>query len=169
MNLKLGTSLLLALPFLASAQGLSAQGFIASFLIFANTVLIPFLLGIAFLFFIFNVIRFFVAGGGNEDDRTKAKDLAIYGVLAFVIMVVFWGIVNLLAGSLGFAGKNVPTPDYLEKNGKSFPTSNSNSPSASPTPPPAPAAKVTCPSPTEDIEAYCSCQTTTNYYTCLEG
>lgn len=169
MKLKLGTSLLLALPFLASAQGLSAQGFIGNFLIFANTVLIPFLLGIAFLFFIFNVIRFFVVGGSNEDDHTKARDLAIYGVLAFVIIVVFWGIVNLLSSSLGFAGKNVPTPDYLEKNGKSFPTSNSNSPSTSPTPPPAPATKATCPSPTVDIEAYCSCQTTIDYDTCLEG
>jgi Type IV secretion system pilin len=125
MKLKIGTSLLFALPFFASAQTLSAQGFIASFLVFSNNVLIPFLLGIAFLFFIFNVIRFFVAGGSNEDGRTNAKNLAIYGVLAFVIIVVFWGIVNLLAGSLGFAGKNLPTPDYLEKRGISFPTSNS--------------------------------------------
>jgi hypothetical protein len=124
MKLKIG-SLLFVLPLFASAQALSAQSFIANFLVFSNTVLIPFLLGIAFLFFIFNVIRFFVAGGGNEDARTNAKNLAIYGVLAFVTMVVFWGIINLLAGSLGFAGKNVPTPDYLERNGKSFPAVNS--------------------------------------------
>ncbi len=145
-------SLFPIVPSIVLAQTLSAQGFIASFLGFSNTVLIPFLLGIAFLFFVFNVIRFFVAGGGNEDDHTKAKNLAMYGVLAFVIMVVFWGIVNLLAGSLGFAGKNIPTPDYLEKNGTSFP-----------------ASKETCPSPTEDIQAYCSCQKTTDYYTCLQG
>ncbi len=125
MKTKLGISFLFALPFFVSAQGLSAQGFIASFLAFSNKILIPFLLGAAFLFFIFNVIRFFVVGGGNEDDRTNARSLATYGVLAFVIIVVFWGIVNLLAGSLGFAGKNVPTPDYLEKNGKSFPAVNS--------------------------------------------
>lgn len=126
MKLKIGSFFLFALPFFASAQTLSAQGFITNFLIFANTVLVPFLLGIAFLFFVFNVIRFFVAGGGNEDSRTNAKSLAIYGVLAFFIMVVFWGIVNLLSGSLGFAGKNVPTPDYLQKNGTTFNTTNTN-------------------------------------------
>jgi heme/copper-type cytochrome/quinol oxidase subunit 4 len=124
MKVKLGISLFLALPFFVSAQGLSAQGFIASFLTFSSKVLIPFLLGIAFLFFVFNVIRFFVVGGGNEDSRENARNLATYGVLAFVIIVVFWGVVNLLSNSLGFGGANVPTPDYLQKNGVNFPTSN---------------------------------------------
>jgi hypothetical protein len=118
-------TVLLVLPTVVSAQALSAQGFIKNFLIFSNTVLIPFLLGIAFLFFAFNAIRFFVVGGSNDDGRENARNLAIYSVLAFVIIVVFWGIVNLLAGSLGFAGKNLPTPDYLEKRGISFPASNS--------------------------------------------
>lgn len=117
MKLKIGSFLLIALPVLATAQEISAQGFIAKFLVFSNSTLIPFLLGVAFLFFLINVIRFFVIGGDVEDERTKAKSLAIYGVLAFVIIVVFWGIINLLSGSLGFAGTDAPTPDYLEKNG----------------------------------------------------
>ena len=116
-------ALIILLPSIALAQNLSVQGFITSFLAFSNTVLIPFLLGFAFLFFVFNAIRFFVAGGANEKDRTAAKSLAIYGVLAFVIMVIFWGVVNLLASSIGFDGQNVPTPDYLERNGTTFPTS----------------------------------------------
>lgn len=120
MKLKIAGFLLTTMPLFATAQEISAQGLIAKFLVFSNTILIPFLLGLAFLFFIINVIRFFVVGGGIEDERTKAKSLAIYGVLAFVIIVVFWGIVNLLSGSLGFAGANTPTPDYLQKNGTTF-------------------------------------------------
>lgn len=149
MKLKIGTLILFVLPFFVSAQGLSAQGFIASFLAFSNKVLIPFLLGAAFLFFVFNVVRFFVAGGGNEDSRTNAKNLAIYGVLAFVIMVVFWGIVNLLAGSLGFAGKNVPTPDYLQKNGTEFKTNNNTSPTQNANRNGAPATPAGVPTPAQ--------------------
>ena len=132
MKLTIGSFLLVAVPFLASAQTLSAQGFIASFLVFSNKVLIPFLLGIAFLFFVFNVFRFFIVGGSSDDGREKAKDLALYSVLAFVIIVVFWGIVNLLSSSLGFNDGNTPTPDYLEKNGTTLknnpptPSSNTN-------------------------------------------
>ena len=132
MKLTIGSFLLLAIPFLASAQGISAQGFIKNFLVFSNTVLIPFLLGIAFLFFVFNAFRFFIVGGSSDDGREKAKNLALYGVLAFVIIVVFWGIVNLLSSSLGFNDGNTPTPDYLEKNGTTLkdnaptPSSNTN-------------------------------------------
>ena len=113
-------SLFPILPTIALAQTLSAQGFIAGLLAFTNSVLIPFLLGFAFLFFVFNAFRFFVVNGGNEDGQKNAKNLAIYGVLAFVILIVFWGVVNLLVSSIGLNGKNTPTPDYLEKNGTDF-------------------------------------------------
>ena len=155
MKFTIGSFLLLVLPFLASAQGISAQGFIKNFLVFSNTVLIPFLLGIAFLFFVFNAFRFFIVGGSTDDGREKAKDLALYGVLAFVIIVVFWGIVNLLSSSLGFNDGNTPTPDYLEKNGTTLkdnaptPSSNTNrnavpTPSAVPAPT-QPPTNVQCP------------------------
>lgn len=109
-------SLFPILPSIALAQTLSAQGLIGKFLAFSNKVLIPFALGVAFLFFLINVIRFFVIQGSEEDGRKNAKNLAIYGVLGFVILVVFWGIVNLLAGSIGLNAETAPTPDYLQKN-----------------------------------------------------
>ena len=128
MKLKIGSFLLFALPFFALAQTTSAQSFIGNFLTFSNTVLIPFLIGIAFLFFTFNVIRYFVIGGGNDEGREKARNLALYGVLAFFIIVIFWGIVNILSSSLGFDGKHTPTPDYLEKNGTTFQPTTVNTP-----------------------------------------
>lgn len=105
----------LVVPSLTFAQTLSAQSFIAKFLTFSNNVLIPFLIGIAFLLFIINVIRFFVVQGSNDKGKEAAKSLAIYSVLAFVVILVFWGVVNLFADSIGLSGKDAPTPDYLEK------------------------------------------------------
>ncbi len=139
-------SLFPVLPTIALAQTLSAQGFIKGFLAFSNKTLIPALLGIAFLLFVINVIRFFVIQGSEEDGRENAKNLALYSVLTFVVLIVFWGVINLLAGSLGFSGKSAPTPDYLEKNEEALkrtpvrnPAVNSGSPSqGNPNPPVAP-------------------------------
>ena len=117
------------LPLLTIAQAPAAspatggnglQNFFKNLLTFIDTKLIPFLIGLAFLFFVINAIRYFVFEGAEEEGREKAKNLALYSVLAFFTMVVFWGIVNLLASSTGLQGKAAPVPDYIEKN----PTSN---------------------------------------------
>jgi len=77
------------------------QSYIVQVVTFTNEVFIPFLLGLAFLFFIINTVRYFVIGGNNQDSQEKAKATATYSVAAFVFIVVFWGIVNIVANSLG--------------------------------------------------------------------
>lgn len=97
---------LFALPFLAAAQGPltpSFQNFFTNLLIFIQSTAIPFLLGIGFLFIAINIVRYFIIGGSSEEGRDKAKSLAIYGVAAFVFLMVFWGIVNMISSSLGLA------------------------------------------------------------------
>ena len=101
---------LLLVPSLASAQGL--QTYLPSIITFINQTLLPFLFGIAFLLFAINVIRYFVIGGANEDARENAKNVALYSVLAFVFLIIFWGVINLLTAASGFNGQNAPCPDY---------------------------------------------------------
>ena len=88
-------------------------------LIIINNILIPFLFGMAFLVFVFNAIRFFVAQSNNQDGREKARNLITYSLLAFVFLIVFWGIINVLVQSLGlecdrFESKKI-TSDYEVK------------------------------------------------------
>ncbi len=94
----------------------SLQEFIIGITIFINNAVIPFLFGLALLFFIWNAFRFFILGNKNEPDQENAKKLALYGVGAFVFRVSLWGIINLLVGGLGFSNSNYPIePDYLEQ------------------------------------------------------
>lgn len=94
----------------------SLQEFIIGITLFANNVIIPFLFGLALLFFIWNAYRFFVAGGSDQNAQENAKKLALYGVGAFVFLVSLWGIINLLVGGLGFNNSNYPIePDYIEQ------------------------------------------------------
>jgi len=106
---------LLCFPFIMHAQSL--QSMIPNVLTFLSSVVVPFLIGIAFLFFVANVIRYFVIESTAEDGRKKAKALAIYGVAAFVIIVIFWGVVNMLVSSTGLDGVTQPKQDYVNKMG----------------------------------------------------
>lgn len=91
------------------------EQYVSNFVTFVNNLVIPFLIGLAFLFFVINAFRFFVVGGANADGREKARSLAVYGILAFVLIIVFWGIINLLSSSLGLerlASTTPRCPDY---------------------------------------------------------
>jgi len=80
---------------------MNLQTYIATFISFLNGVVVPFMLGMAFLVFVINVFRFFILGGANPESQEKAKQLAIYGVGAFVFIIIFWGVVGLLTSSFG--------------------------------------------------------------------
>jgi hypothetical protein len=109
----LSTAALFALPAVIHAQqGFDGDGgrfgdLLSELLVFTNNVLIPFIIGIGFLVFVFGMFQYFIAGGANEDSREKGKNVMIFATLGFVFIVIFWGIVNLLASSTGFEGDNL--------------------------------------------------------------
>ena len=92
----------------------SIQVMLADSISFINGTIIPLLFSLAFLFFLINIIRYFIMGGGNEDSREKARSFALWGLVAFVVMVSLWGIVNILTNSLGIDDHSSPVcPDFL--------------------------------------------------------
>jgi uncharacterized membrane protein YidH (DUF202 family) len=110
---------LLALPFIINAAGIatsdggdSAFGkLLRNILEFTNKTLIPFIIGIGFLVFVYGMFKYFIAGGADEEKREGGKQLMIYATLGFVLIIVFWGIVNLLTSSTGFEGKSLENAD----------------------------------------------------------
>ena len=86
--------------------------YLASIVDFINVYLVPFLFAIAFIAFIWGVFTYFIAGGANEEQRDKGKQLVLWGVIGFVVMVSVWGLVNLVTNTLGFKDTNMDkTPD----------------------------------------------------------
>jgi uncharacterized membrane protein YidH (DUF202 family) len=106
----LSSGTLLAIPVVTKAQFNSNGGefgdLLKNILRFSNDVLIPFIIGIGFLVFVYGMFKFFIAGGQNEDKQKEGKALMIYATLGFVLIVVFWGVVNLLASSTGLDNDN---------------------------------------------------------------
>jgi uncharacterized membrane protein YidH (DUF202 family) len=109
------TSTLMALPFVTRAQGIADPGggggqfetLLENILDFTNEVLIPFIIGIGFLVFVWGMFKYFIAGGADEGKRDEGKNLMIYATLGFVLIVIFWGVVNLVASSTGLESENL--------------------------------------------------------------
>lgn len=117
---KLGTSLFASLiafaPAFAFAQFGGINDFLSRVTTFINSTLIPLIFAVALFFFIYGMFDYFIRGGADEDAQKKGRQLMIYAVIGFVAMVSIWGVVNLIAGGLGFSSQqnvqnipNVPT------------------------------------------------------------
>jgi uncharacterized membrane protein YidH (DUF202 family) len=67
-------------------------------------ILVTFLISLAVVWFIWNVIRYVMSQ--DEEGKGKAKSQMIWGIVAIAVMVSVWGVVNLLRNAFGVEGNN---------------------------------------------------------------
>ncbi|MBX2866336.1 hypothetical protein KTR10_00010 [Candidatus Kaiserbacteria bacterium] len=89
---------------------------LVDFIVFVNDLLVPLILAIAFLFFLWNTFQYFIAQGATKEGREKARRSAFYSIAAFVLIVILWGVVNLLVEGLGFDRTTPIHSDFIELN-----------------------------------------------------
>ncbi len=102
LALTTGTLAALALPLvsLAAVNNLSDAG---SFIINTiNNVLVPVLFAIAFIVFLWGAFQTFIVGSNNEEVKENGKNLMLWGLIGFFVMVSIWGLVNILTGTVSF-------------------------------------------------------------------
>ncbi len=98
--------------------------------------LIPFAIGLGLVIFLFAIIKYVTAGGG--EDKAKARNLMIFGIISIFVMVSVWGLVGFIQTALGINGNNngitspsVPLNPYSQSDSGSI-NSNSRQSSGSP-------------------------------------
>lgn len=101
--LPLGVALL---PFVAFAQNINS---VINTVMGILNAIVPLLIAIAVVVFLWGVITY-VTAGGDEEKRKTAKSYMIYGIIGLFVMVAVWGLVNILGSTLGLnnAAPNVP-------------------------------------------------------------
>jgi uncharacterized membrane protein YidH (DUF202 family) len=62
--------------------------------------IIPLILALAVLLFIWGIVQY-VISAGNEEQKEKAKQFMIWGIIALTVMVSVWGIVRILGTTIG--------------------------------------------------------------------
>lgn len=101
------------LPLTSSAQIATSpnagplEDLLKNILVFGNTVLIPFIIGIGFLVFVWGMFQYFIAGGANDESKEKGKKLMINATIGFVVIIIFFGAINLLTTSTGLQGQQI--------------------------------------------------------------
>ena len=53
-----------------------------------GVTLIPMVFALSLLIFIWGMFKFFILGGANDEDRAKGKQLIIWAIIGFVLMVL---------------------------------------------------------------------------------
>lgn len=94
------SSFLLIVPMVTFAQFGGVDTFFNNIGTFINNVLVPLVFALALLLFLWGMFKYFILGGGNDSEREAGKQLIVWAVIGFVMMVSIWGIVNLVAGGL---------------------------------------------------------------------
>lgn len=100
-------------PGVASAQiaksgsGGQFEVLLINILNFANQILIPFIMGIGFLVFVWGMFRYFIFGGADEEQRAKGRSLLVSALIGFVVIIIFFGVVNMIASSIGLEGESL--------------------------------------------------------------
>lgn len=90
------------------------EGYASSIIYVINYMLVPALIALAFIVFLWGVYLYFIYGADNEEKRKEGRTFTLYGVIGMVIIFSLWGIVNIFMSTLGlFAGGNSPPPPTI--------------------------------------------------------
>ena len=98
------------LPLLAAAQTLNNLSDVGSVIIdIINNILVPVLFAIAFIVFIWGAFLTFILGANSDDVKERGKNLMLWGLIGFFVMVSVWGLVNILTGTFQLGNNQGPS------------------------------------------------------------
>ena len=94
-------------PFLGGCSG-SICGIASTILYIINSVLVPLIFAIAFIVFLYGVALKYIFSTGDATKVAEGHKLILWGLVAFVVMLSLWGLVNVVANTFGLAGYYAP-------------------------------------------------------------
>jgi Type IV secretion system pilin len=107
---------ILVLPAVSSAQiavngtGGKLGDYMNTIMGFFDDIILPFILSIAFLFFVWGVFLYFIRGGHSDEAQEQGRSYIISAIIGFVIILSFWGLVNIITNGVGLEGKKGVSP-----------------------------------------------------------
>ena len=115
LSLVVLAGLVVALPasaasFLGGGEGGEIGSALETILEFIDGVVIPFILSIGFLVFVWGMFKYFIQGGANDEAKESGKSLIMYAIAGYVVILAFWGIINILSNGLGLEDSLDSTP-----------------------------------------------------------
>ena len=86
------------------------QGYATSIIDIINGLIVPTLLAIAFLFFVWGAANYFIFGAANETKREVGRQFILWSIIGFVVIFSVWGLVGLVGSTLNLSpGGSAPS------------------------------------------------------------
>ena len=110
----------LLLPAVAAASDVDGtfnltyvRSYTNSFIGFINLYLVPLLMAVALIVFLYGIFKFFILGAADEKARTEGRKFALNGIIGFVIILSVWGIVYIVVETfnLNVTNTSLETPE----------------------------------------------------------
>lgn len=98
-------------PVLANAQSFTyLNNFFGGIDILLRSFLLPLLMALAVLIFVWNVLRYFIWSADDPTGRETARTYILYALVGLVLIVAVWGFVALIINIFGVGGVTNPPP-----------------------------------------------------------
>lgn len=107
-----GSLVALALPLVSAAASLDITNFENagnSIITLINSVLVPLVFALAFIVFLWGAFQTFIVGRNAPDVKEKGKNIMMWGLIGFFVMVSVWGLVNLISSTVNLDDGNAPS------------------------------------------------------------
>ena len=84
------------------------QGYATSIIGIINSILVPVLMAVAFITFLFGVYKYFILGADSDTERATGRQFVLWGVIGFVVILSLWALVNIVMGTLNLSAGTRP-------------------------------------------------------------
>jgi hypothetical protein len=104
-----GTLAAFALP-LVSFAAINNLTDVGQFIInVINNILVPVLFAVAFIVFLWGAFKAFIVGASDDTAKEQGKNLMLWGLIGFFVMISIWGLVNILTNTVNFGNNTGPS------------------------------------------------------------
>lgn len=77
-----------------------------------NSILVPVLIAVAFIVFLWGIYKAFIWNGASESEKMEGRKFAMWGIIGLVIIMSVWGLVNIVKDTVIPSTVNTKAPDY---------------------------------------------------------
>lgn len=81
---------------------------IVQLIAFINQFVLPLILTLAFLMFVWGVYKYFIAGSASAEERQEGQKFVMWAVVGFFVIFSLWGLVWILLRTFGFGFQQMP-------------------------------------------------------------
>lgn len=86
----------------------TAQQVVAKLVTAGSNYAVIFLVGLTLLVFMYGMMKYMFKGSGSDTARAEGRKLMLWGLIGLFVMVSVWGLVGILANTIGHKSTALP-------------------------------------------------------------